>query len=95
MAEQPGGAAAITSEQFQELLNALRRSGEQRAALLSTLTDAFLDSPMSDDRFGEVTVWWVIVRGNLDHEAHHRGQLAAYLRIMQRSPLQRRDHDNE
>jgi uncharacterized damage-inducible protein DinB len=64
----------------------LRQSGEQRARLLLTLTDSFLDSPMSDDRFGEVTVWWVIVRGNLDHEAHHRGQLALYLRIIQDHP---------
>jgi uncharacterized damage-inducible protein DinB len=36
-----------------------------------------------DDRFGgEVTLWWTIVRGNLEHEAHHRGQIAVYLRIV-------------
>jgi uncharacterized damage-inducible protein DinB len=36
-----------------------------------------------DDRFGcQVSVWWVIVRGNLEHEAQHRGQVASYLRIL-------------
>ncbi len=80
-----GEVADVTPKEFQELLTKLRQSGDQRARLLSTLTDSFLDSPLSDDRFGEVTVWWVIVRGNLDHETHHRGQLAAYLRIIQGS----------
>jgi uncharacterized damage-inducible protein DinB len=86
MAGKAGEAAHVTSEEFQELARSLRQLGEQRVKLLSTLTDSVLDSPMSDDRFGEVTVWWVIVRGNLDHEAHHRGQLALYLRIIQDHP---------
>jgi uncharacterized damage-inducible protein DinB len=82
MAEKAGDAI-VTPEEFQQLVAKLRQSGEQRAELLSTLTDSALDSPIFDDRFGDVTVWWVIVRGNLDHEAHHRGQLAVYLRLIQ------------
>ncbi|MBN1682093.1 hypothetical protein JW865_00900 [Candidatus Bathyarchaeota archaeon] len=36
-----------------------------------------------DSRFNDnVTVWWIIVRGNLDYEIHHRGQLVAYHRIL-------------
>jgi uncharacterized damage-inducible protein DinB len=31
-------------------------------------------------RLKEVTIWWIIVRGNLDHETHHRGQLSVYLK---------------
>ena len=85
MAGKAGEAAAVTPEEFQELVTELRQSGERRATYLLTLTDSFLDTPMFDDRFGDVTVWWVIVRGNLDHEAHHRGQLAVYLRIIQGS----------
>lgn len=85
MAGKTGEATHVTSEQFQELVTKMRWSGEQRARLLSTLTDSVLNSPISDDRFGEVTIWWVIVRGNLDHEAHHRGQLAVYLRLIQES----------
>ena len=83
MAGKAGEAPHVTPEEFQRLVAKLSQFGEQRAKLLSTLTDSFLDSPMSDDRFGEVTTWWVIVRGNLDHETHHRGQLAVYLRIIQ------------
>ncbi len=86
MVGKAGEAAGVTHEEFQELVAKLRQSGEQRANLLSTLSDSFLDSPIFDDRFGDVTVWWVIVRGNLDHEAHHRGQLAVYLRIIHAQP---------
>jgi len=38
------------------------------------------DREVFDERFGETTLWWIVVRGNLDHEIHHRGQIAAYLR---------------
>jgi uncharacterized damage-inducible protein DinB len=82
MAEEAGEAASVTPKEFQELVTKLKQSGEERASLLSNLTDAFLDSRIFDDRFGDVTVWWVIVRGNLDHETHHRGQLAVYLRLI-------------
>ena len=82
MVGKSGEVEHLSPEGFQYLVTRLRESGEQRTELLSTLTDSFLDSPMVDDRFGDVTVWWVIVRGNLDHETHHRGQLAVYLRML-------------
>lgn len=82
MEGKAGEAAGSTPGNFQTLIAHLQELGERRTRLLSTLTDEVLDSPMHDDRFGDVTVWWVIVRGNLDHEAHHRGQLAVYLRLI-------------
>ncbi len=71
-------------EKFRAILSNLQRTGEQRSALIQELTSSELTRTMPDERFGpEVSVWWVIVRGNLDHKTHHRGQLAAYLRIAQ------------
>ena len=67
---------------FESLLTALERSGERRADYLQGLSESDLSQTVFDHRFGrEVTVWWLIVRGNLDHEIHHRGQIAAYLRM--------------
>ncbi len=78
-----GSVTVAGRAQFRALLDRLAVLGDHRRDLLASLTDAQLDARIPDDRFGgEVTVWWVIVRGNLDHEAHHRGQLAAYLRIL-------------
>ncbi len=78
------GAVEITDRaDYLALLDALIRTGAQRCALLESLTEDQLDEKIFDARFGgEVSLWWIIVRGNLDHEIHHRGQLAAYLRAM-------------
>lgn len=66
------------------LLEALARTGERRCALLESLTAENLDETIYDARFeGAVSVWWIIVRGNLDHEIHHRGQIVAYLRALE------------
>ena len=80
---QPGASVVIDRAQFEALLDRLAALGDRRRDLLASLTDNQLDARIPDDRFGgDVSIWWVVVRGNLDHEAHHRGQLAAYLRIV-------------
>ena len=69
---------------YEALLDALIQTGERRGALLENLTEADLAETIYDARFGgAVSVWWIIVRGNLDHEIHHRGQIVAYLRALE------------
>jgi len=73
-------AADQTADQFRRLCQTLDDLGQQRAELLASLSDVALERVLPDRRFGgEVSLWWIIVRGNLDHEIHHRGQIAAYL----------------
>jgi len=67
--------------EFRELINRLQKSGKRRCSFINKLGESKLQSTIFDKRFGkEVTIWWIIVRGNLDHEIHHRGQLSAYLK---------------
>jgi uncharacterized damage-inducible protein DinB len=81
MVGHAGDAGEITRDGYLGLLKRLEETGRERADLIAGLSPAQLAEPIFDRRFGgEVTVWWVIVRGNLDHEVHHRGQIAAYLR---------------
>ncbi|TFH58615.1 MAG: DinB family protein [Candidatus Zixiibacteriota bacterium] len=83
MRGQAGLVSVHSREDYNGLVEKLREIGERRRALIESLTDADLSRLIYDDRFGsEVEVWWTIVRGNLDHETHHRGQVAAYLRIV-------------
>jgi uncharacterized damage-inducible protein DinB len=80
---EAGVAKVADREPYLALLEELRSIGKHRAALLADLTEDDLNRRIYDARYhAEVTVWWVVVRGNLDHEAHHRGQIAAYLRVM-------------
>jgi uncharacterized damage-inducible protein DinB len=80
-----GHARAVhisASHEYLELLCRLEKAGVERTELIGGLSQEDLSRPITDQRFGgEVTVWWVIVRGNLDHEVHHRGQIATYLRM--------------
>lgn len=71
------------ADDYDGLLGLLVTTGLERSRLISSMTTADLEGSIPDDRFGgDVTTWWVVVRGNLDHEIHHRGQLATYLRIL-------------
>ncbi len=81
MLGEAGEGAVADRAQFLALVQDLADLGRRRSALLRGLDAAALDRRLPDARFGgEVSVWWIVVRGNLDHEAHHRGQLASYLR---------------
>ena len=81
MVGRAGTTNISAREQFTALCDELEALGRQRAAVLESLTAAQLDATVLDQRFGGVvTFWWVVVRGNLDHEVHHRGQIAVWLR---------------
>ena len=83
MVGRAGIAGSPTPAEYSDLLNRLRVTGIERAKLIEALTTEQFAKPIPDGRFGGiVSVWWVVVRGNLDHEVHHRGQLAAYLRFI-------------
>jgi uncharacterized damage-inducible protein DinB len=83
MVGRAGQAGEIGQAQYFDLLARLEETGRQRSDLIASLSPAQLAEPIFDRRFGgEVNVWWVVVRGNLDHEVHHRGQIAVYLRMV-------------
>ena len=81
-----GSAGTIeikTRNDYLKLIEELNNSGKKRAGFILSLDDKVFQEQIYDDRFGkEVSVWWIIVRGNLDHEIHHRGQLSTYLRAI-------------
>jgi hypothetical protein len=84
MVAHSGEGSGTDTPRFLGLIEQLDRSGKRRAVRLAGLSASQLASLVPDDRFGaEVSIWWVVVRGNLDHEAHHRGQLATFLRILE------------
>lgn len=70
--------------EFENLLTELRDTQKKREKLIINLSPDMLFTKLYDDRFkNDVTIWWIIIRGNLDHEIHHRGQLALYLKMIQ------------
>ena len=68
--------------EFEAMLETLYTSGERRKSFIQQCSSDTLDRRIYDPRVDkEVTVWWFIVRGNLDHEIHHRGQVAILLNL--------------
>jgi uncharacterized damage-inducible protein DinB len=70
---------------YEALLEELEQTGRRRVELIASMTADLLARELPDERFGgTASVWWIIVRGNLDHEIHHRGQIAALLAAVRR-----------
>jgi len=67
--------------EFDAVIEQLRESGQRRVAMMEELGDQNLYAPISAP-WGTITTWWLIARVGLDHEANHRGQIAAYLRAL-------------
>lgn len=80
---QAGTILVESRGEYRQILEGLTRVGEMRAQLIKHLNEKDFSKSIFDDRAsGQIEVWWLIVRGNLDHEIHHRGQIAAYLKLI-------------
>lgn len=70
-------------EEYEDLLNELEEILQPKILAVKNLTYWEFDKIIPDDRFDKkVNIWYSIVRGNIDHEVHHLGQISAYLQIM-------------
>jgi uncharacterized damage-inducible protein DinB len=77
-----GAIEIVHREDYLALLDQLETTGRERAGLIEGLDDEEMAHTIYDARYGDkVSVWWIIMRGNIDHEIHHRGQIAIYLRL--------------
>jgi uncharacterized damage-inducible protein DinB len=85
IAGNPGEVTIARRNEYESLLSKLIETGKMRAELLTNLTDDELSKRIPDDHYGggkDSSIWWILVRANLDHEIHHRGALAVYLRVL-------------
>ncbi len=68
-------------EEFEQLISKLGESQIQRRKLIFGLPEEILEHEVEDPFLGKMSTWWAVMRGNIDHEIHHRGQLAVYLKM--------------
>ncbi len=74
----------FTREQFNKLIFKLKDSLEVKLKVIDSLGQETLEAKIFDDSYSEeVSIMWLILRRNLDHEIHHRGQIAVCLRVLQ------------
>jgi len=78
----PNSLTIKNKDDYDILFSSLEDSFLKKCRFIKNLDDVKLNELMFDERFGEeVSIWWIIVRGNFDHEIHHRGQISVYLRM--------------
>lgn len=81
-----GAANVITitsRDQYSNLLQELENILKSKILAVKNLNYWDYDKTIYDDRFEkEVNLWFMIMRGNVDHEIHHRGQISAYLQFL-------------
>ena len=87
MQGRPGLVRVGGQDEYLRLIARLNRTGEARSALIESLSSDMWNHEIPDERFGgNVSVWWILLRGNLDHEIHTRGQIALYLTLHNECP---------
>jgi len=80
---EKGNIENCSKEEFNALILKLEKCLDRKVELINSLDKEKMESKIYDDRFnGEVSIEWIILRGNIDHEIHHRGQIAVYLRVL-------------
>ena len=80
---EKGSIENCSKEQFNTLILELEKCLDRKIKFIDSLDKEKMGSKIYDDRFNdEVSIEWIILRGNIDHEIHHRGQVAVYLRAL-------------
>ena len=70
-------------KEYKGLIINLKEVLEKKIDLINTLNEDKLKAKIYDDAYNsEVSLSWLILRRNVDHEIHHRGQISAYLRVL-------------
>ena len=70
-------------KEYEELLIKLKEILGEKINLIKTFDENKLNEKIYDDAYDtEVSLALLILRRNVDHEIHHRGQIATYLKVL-------------
>ena len=72
----------INAASYEALLRKLEAFGNKRFILISELNDDKIKETIKDTTGNTMTLWWFLMHKVLEHETYHRGQIAAYLKVL-------------
>jgi uncharacterized damage-inducible protein DinB len=76
----------VDETKYQSLIKTLKTNGEKRNAIISEFNDITINHSVRNAKGEEMTFWWFIMHNVLEHETYHRGQIAAYLKVLKGEP---------
>lgn len=73
----------VKEHDYELMIQQLKKFEQQRHAVISAFESQRFNSEVITEENGEqTTFWWFIMRKVLEHEIYHRGQIAAYLKVL-------------
>lgn len=73
----------VEAAKFEELKQRLKELQKKRHAAIQSMDEETLDQKITGKLGEQSSVWSFIMQRLLEHEIYHRGQLSAYLKILQ------------
>ena len=73
---------AVDETIYKSLIETLKANGEKRNVIISEFNDITINDLVRNSKGEEMTFWWFIMHNVLEHETYHRGQIAAYLKVL-------------
>ena len=67
---------------YRSLLKTLTDLGSKRAKIISSFNGTSINELVRDEKGEPMTLWWFLMHNVLEHETYHRGQIAAYLKVL-------------
>jgi uncharacterized damage-inducible protein DinB len=72
----------VEPSNYKAMLIKLQTYQQKRYTLINAFNPAGIDAQVTDEHGNNMTFWWFIMRKILEHETYHRGQIAAYLKVL-------------
>ncbi|QRM90836.1 DUF664 domain-containing protein [Lacinutrix sp. WUR7] len=79
---------AIDKTTYESMLEKLRNFQQKRYTVICSLDTLKINAVITGDNNEKTTLWWFIMRKVLEHEIYHRGQIAAYLKVLRGEQLE-------
>ncbi|HEY9185404.1 MAG TPA: DinB family protein [Salegentibacter sp.] len=73
----------IEKAEFEDIKERLKTLQKKRHAVIQAMDEKTLNEKVSGELGKQSNIWWFIMEKLLEHEIYHRGQLGAYLKIIQ------------
>ncbi|QXP58308.1 DinB family protein [Olleya sp. HaHaR_3_96] len=72
----------IDQKTYKKMLEKLKVNNKKRSEIIKAFTQKSINKIIKNENNEELTIWWFLIHNVLEHETYHRGQIAAYLKIL-------------
>ena len=73
---------------YDTMIEKLKNFQHKRYTIICSFDDLRINEEIADENEHKMTLWWFIMRNVLEHEIYHRGQIAAYLKVLKGESLE-------